>query len=133
MDRVTADSNIYISALRFGGKPLTLLELALEGEIELAISDDILAESLGVLEEKFERTSEELAEDRLYITACTKRVEPNERITAVPNDPDDDRILECAVAADSKVIVTGDKHLLSMESFRGIEIMKVEGFLQRFA
>ena len=46
MDRVTADSNIYVSALKFGGKPLTLLDMALEGEIELAVSDSIIRETL---------------------------------------------------------------------------------------
>ena len=39
MERVTADSNVLISALRFGGKSLDLLALAVDGEIELAISD----------------------------------------------------------------------------------------------
>ena len=60
MVRVTADSNIYISALMFGGKPLEILETALEGESELAISDDILSETLRVLRDKFHRTSEQL-------------------------------------------------------------------------
>ena len=46
MIRVTADSNIYISALQFGGTPLRLLELALKGEIEIAISPAILNETL---------------------------------------------------------------------------------------
>jgi hypothetical protein len=43
--RITADSNIYISALQFGGKPLRLLEQAIR--IEIAISPPILAETLG--------------------------------------------------------------------------------------
>ena len=41
MDCVTADSNIYVSALKFGGKSLTLLDMALEDEIELAVSDSL--------------------------------------------------------------------------------------------
>ena len=49
MERVTADSNVLISALRFGGKSLDLLALAVDGEIELAISDAILHETLRVL------------------------------------------------------------------------------------
>lgn len=55
MKRVTADSNIYISALMFGGKPLQILEMALEGEIELTISEAILSETLRVLRDKFHR------------------------------------------------------------------------------
>ena len=71
MRRVTADSNILISALRYGGKPLTLLELALDGRFELFISDEILEETLGVLRDKFKRAPEELAE-----TAPTSRRAP---------------------------------------------------------
>ena len=63
MHRVTADSNIYISALLFGGKPLTLLEMAQEGQIELAVSDDLLTEAFGVLRDKFKRTPEQLTQD----------------------------------------------------------------------
>ncbi len=129
MDRVTADSNIYVSALKFGGKPLTLLEKALEEDIELAISDSILRETLGVLRDKFHRTDEELLADEVYISACTKRVQPIETLTVVPKDPDDNHLVECAVAARSEVIVTGDAHLLSLRSFRGIAIMLVSEFL----
>jgi predicted nucleic acid-binding protein len=46
-------------------------------------------------------------------------------------DPDDNRILEAAVAGSADVIVTGDKHLLRMHPFRGIEILKVDAFLGR--
>lgn len=47
MPTVTADSNVYISALVFGGKPLQLLERALAGEVRLMISQEILDETLG--------------------------------------------------------------------------------------
>lgn len=44
-------------------------------------------------------------------------------------DPTDDRILECAVAAAADVLVSGDTHLLSLGSFRGILIQRVAEFL----
>ena len=53
MDRVVADSNILISAILRGGKPRDLLNLARTGEIDLALSEDILAETLRVLRVKF--------------------------------------------------------------------------------
>lgn len=74
MDRVTADSNIYVSALKFGGKPLTLLDMALEGEIELAVSDSIIRETLGILQDKFKRTDQELRADESNIRTCAKLV-----------------------------------------------------------
>jgi predicted nucleic acid-binding protein len=49
----------------------------------------------------------------------------------VKGDASDNRIVECAVAAGSDVIVSGDKHLLALGSFRGIEVMTVSDFLQR--
>ena len=58
--RVTADSNIYVSAILFGGKPLALLKLGLSRHVGLFISDEILDETLGVLREKFKRSAPRL-------------------------------------------------------------------------
>ena len=131
MQHVTADSNIFVSALLFGGKPLALVELARDGHIELAISDDILTETLRVLREKFHRTLEQLQADEALIAAVTTRVRPTEKIDAVQSDPDDNRVLECALAARSKVVVSGDDDLLRLGSFRGMTILKVTEFLAR--
>ena len=132
MTRVTADSNIYVSALIFGGKPLALLDLAQDGHIELSISDDVLAETLRVVRDKFHRTREQLQADETLISAITTRVQPVERLDAVPSDPDDNRVLECAVAAGSEVIVSGDQDLLRLGSFRGMKIVRVSDFLGGF-
>jgi predicted nucleic acid-binding protein len=50
----------------------------------------------------------------------------------VPSDKTDNRILECAVAADSEAVVTGDRHLLSLGSVSGIRIQRVSEFLAAF-
>jgi len=130
--RVTADSNIYISALMFGGKPLQFLEMALDGEVELGISEAILTETLRVLRDKFHHTPEQLQEAERFIAAITSRVYPTEPLDAVPTDPDDNRVLECAIAATSDVVVTGDADLLSLGSFRGMPIQKPAAFLAAF-
>ena len=132
MHRVTADSNILISALQYGGKPLTLLDMAQEGRVALAISDDILTETLRVLRDKFHRTTEWLQDAENHLREITTHVIPAERIEAVTADPDDNRVLECAVAAASEVIVSGDSDLLQLGTFRGIPLMTVAAFLVRF-
>ncbi|MCC7126467.1 MAG: putative toxin-antitoxin system toxin component, PIN family [Acidobacteria bacterium] len=129
MKRVVADTNILVSALQFGGKPKQLLDLAVDGQIDLAASEAIIAEALRVLEDKFERTPEWLAEADRQIRVVARLVEPTESITAIEADPTDDRILECAVAAESEVIVSGDRHLLDLKSFRGVPIQRVADFL----
>jgi uncharacterized protein len=55
--KVVADTNVYVSAIIFGGKPQVILELAQEGQIELFISDDILSETARILREKFNRSA----------------------------------------------------------------------------
>jgi predicted nucleic acid-binding protein len=66
---------------------------------------------------------------RAEVATFTKRVSSAETLDVVKADPDDNRILECAVGAGSDVIVTGDAHLLQLGAHRDIKIMKVADFL----
>jgi uncharacterized protein len=52
-------------------------------------------------------------------------------VHVVARDPDDDRVLECAVSARAALIVTGDSDLLSLGNYEGIEIIQVAAFLDR--
>jgi uncharacterized protein len=128
---VTADSNIYISAFLRGGKPLELLEMARAAQSELAVTEDILNEIGRVLGRKFSVPAEDVQAFRVEILTFAKLVTPSESLDAVPADPTDNRILECAVAAGSEVIVSGDQHLLELRNFRGIEIVSVGEFLRQ--
>ena len=129
MRRAVADTNVLVSALQFGGKPKQLLDLAVDGHIDLAISEAIVEETLRVLSDKFRRTPEEVRETDQQLRIVGRVVTPIEPINAIDEDPSDDRILECAVAATAEVIVSGDKHLLNLGSFRGIPIERVADFL----
>lgn len=120
---VTADTNLYVSALVFGGKPLEFLERARAGEIDLTVSEDIIAEVAHVLRDKFGWETVQVARAYDIIIGCARVVEPTERLRVVREDPDDDRILECAVAARAHVLITGDLDLRHMREFRGIRIV----------
>ena len=129
---VVADSNIFISAFLRGGKPLELLELARAGQIELAVSTPILEETARVLATKFKVPEDDILAFYEELRGFTKRVEPPETLDVVPGDKTDSRIIECAVAAKSDVIVTGDSHLLDLGEFRGIKTQRVAAFLAGF-
>ena len=133
MTRVTLDSNVYLSGFVFGGKPKRILELAIDGEIEVAVSDPILREVRRHLLGKFGWSEPRAAEAIASISGLAQHVTPTEAIDAVPTDPDDNRVLECAVSAGSQTIVTGDDDLLRLVGFRGIEIVRVADFLTRFS
>jgi uncharacterized protein len=128
--RVTADSNIYISALLFGGPPDDVLTLAREGKIHLTISDDILTEVSRVLTEKFGWTAQAVSLARERIADFTEKVNPTQRVDVVKEDPTDNRILECAQEGRSEYLVTRDKHLLKLKEFGPTKIVLAADFLQ---
>lgn len=114
MLKATADTNIYISALQFGGQPERFLNLARTGSIELAISPPIIAEVERVLRDKFKWPAEQVAQIEPRMAAFTRRVTPTETLDVVKDDPSDNRILECAKATGSEYAVTGDDDLLRL-------------------
>jgi putative PIN family toxin of toxin-antitoxin system len=99
---VTLDSNIYISALKFGGQPLRILPMATAGEIEIAISEPIIAEVVRVLGDKFEWPLERLAQAERTMRKIGLMVTPTQKLNVVRSDADDNAIVECAVASGSE-------------------------------
>lgn len=128
--RVVLDTNVIISAVMFGGKPASALDAANTDARVLLISDRILLEVARVLMGKFRQspTAAERVLDRLRSLA--EFVTPTGQISEC-RDPDDNRILEAALAGTADYIVSGDADLLSMRSFRGVQIVSVAAFLAR--
>jgi putative PIN family toxin of toxin-antitoxin system len=127
--RVTADSNVYISALHFGGAPDDFLNLARAGSIHLTISDAIVDEVTRVLGLKFHWSSEALSMFRERVADFTETVIPTQNPNVIQEDAADNRILECAVEGRSEYLVTRDNHLLRLGSYGDTKIIKVADFL----
>ncbi len=90
------------------------MEMAFSGEVSLFISDAILQETLRVLRDKFGLSKERLARAERYLDTCATRVKPSSEIYAIKEDPDDNRVLECAEAAGCQYNITGDLDLLRL-------------------
>lgn len=133
MFTAVADTNIYVSAFNFKGTPAQVLEGAQEGRFRIAISDEILNEISRVLQRKFLWQGIKLAQVRPTILAFAELVEPQQRIDAVADDPDDNAILECAVEAGAEYIISGDSHLRNLKSFRSIRILSAREFISVLA
>jgi putative PIN family toxin of toxin-antitoxin system len=128
--RVTLDTNVYVSGLNYSGNPYEILEFARAKKMLVAVSDDILDEVKRVLQERFQWPQRRASQARRDIKAFSQHVTPTTPINAVKDDPDDNRILECAVAAGSDYIVSGDNHLLKLGHYKGIQIIRVADFLE---
>ena len=130
MLKVTADTNVLVSGLTFGrGKPFQLLQLALQEQINLTTSKEIIHETVSVLARKFGASAENVAEATAIIRAAARTVRPSVELNVIKEDPSDNRVLECAVSAGSDYIVTGDKDLLRLRQYAGIRIVSVSDFL----
>src|SRR4051794_31196445 len=104
MRRVTYDSNIWISALQFGGRMRAVLQMAIDKEIEVAISEPIVQETLRILRDKFGWSDERLQGAEATMNLHATKVTPTQALNVVPGDADENRIIECAVASGSEAI-----------------------------
>ena len=131
---VVFDTNILISALfSETGSPFRALALAKIGQIESVTCQEIMDEFLEKLLLKF-KFSEDKAQSAIdEILSFSRIVEISGTLKAVPNDPDDDMVIECAVVGKASHIVTGDKHLLSLVKYQDIAIAKAADFVNLFS
>lgn len=129
--KVVLDTNIIISGIGFGGKPRKILHLALENKIKSVTSAVLLAELEDVITKKFPKLASYLELIHRKIKKKFLIVKPKKSLFVV-GDEDDNRVLEAAVEGDCEYIITGDQDLLRLNSFRKIEIVNSERFLEIF-
>jgi len=129
--RAVLDTNVLLSALIFpGSKPDQVLQRVSRGEVELFLSPFILGELERILLDKFRFTKPQTAERVNVIRRMATLVEPALRVALVVGKDDDNRILECALAAQADYLVTGDKmHLLPLRSVGPSKIVTPADFL----
>lgn len=130
--RVVLDTNILISAFVFpGGAPEMVYRGALEGRYELVTSPSLLAELGRVLGDKFGWEASVAEAAVTQVARVVTVVRPRETLAVVADDPADDRVLEAAIEAGAEVIVSGDRHLLRLGKWGGVEIVRAAVFVDR--
>lgn len=118
------DTNVLISAFVFpGGAPEHVYRRALEGRITLITSRPLLSELGRVLTEKFGWESAYAEEVLTQLVRIAVVVDPTEQIADITDDPADNRVLEAAAEGDAEVIVSGDRHLLTLGAWRSIRVL----------
>lgn len=131
--RVVLDTNVIVSALIFpGGAPEAVYRLGIEGQLQLITSRPLLVELGRVLTTKFGWQRDRAEEAVGQFARLSDLVAPKEAVKEVADDPSDDRVLEAAAAGEADVIVSGDRHLLRLGTWRSIPIERPAEFLRRF-
>jgi len=131
--KVVMDTNVFVSGVFFSGPPYQILKAWQSGEFELSVSQEIL--------EEYRRVGEILGEEHptidlkpilnfvlehINLYRSTVLDEP------ICEDPDDDKFFACALASGSKVIISGDKHLLKVSGYQEIQVMKPREFVDEY-
>ncbi len=131
--KVVFDTNIYLSAILFGGPPRICLELARAGDVALITSRAILLELAITLREKFLWSDKDISDVIVGISKFATIMRPQSRVDMIHEDPDDNRTLEAALEARANLIISGDKrHVLPLKTFEGIRILSAADFLKQY-
>lgn len=130
--KVVLDTNVFVSGIFFSGPPHQILNAWRDGTVQLVVSQEILSE--------YWRVGEALAEGfpaidlRPILDLVTTEAElyvAKDLPEPLCSDPDDDKFLACAIASNSKISISGDKHLLEVSGYQDIEIVKPREFVTR--
>jgi len=127
--RVVFDTNITISALALpGGSAEAAYLKAIRGEFELFTSVAILTETARVLQTKFDWAEGRVRQAVQEISQTATVLRPRPSLHILKDEPDN-RILECAMAAQADWIISGDSHLLALKRHASTAIMSLADFL----
>lgn len=128
--KIVLDTNVFISGIFFSGPPAQILKAWKEQKIQIVLSKEILDEYqrvAGELSAKFPSVDIEPIIELLTIYG--EVVETAGISVTVCEDPDDNMFFECAIASNSKIIVSGDNHLLKISGYQGIDVLKPREFI----
>ncbi len=126
---VVFDTNILFSAMGWKGSPYTCLQIAREGIITHVTCLEILTEFYEKLQLKMGLSTAQAARAVGEFLSFSRLITIENKLRAVPADPDDDKVLECALLGKVDFIVSGDHHLLEIKEFEGIPILRAVEFI----
>ncbi len=131
--KVVMDTNVFVSGVFFNGPPFQILKAWQAGEFELVVSQEILDEYKRVGEIlAVEHPKVDLNPILRLVLEHAKVYKPVKLKGSVCEDPDDDKFFACALASGSKVIISGDKHLLKVSGYEGVAVLKPREFVDKY-
>ena len=127
---IVCDTNVLISGVLFGGHAREILQLASRGVLINFVSPEILREAERVLgRPKFGLRPEHVLEILSLFKDTFEIVVPSLKVQAIRSDPQDNHVIEAALAAGAEFIISGDKHLLKLAEWEGIHVVSPAQFI----
>ena len=131
--RVVLDTNVFISGVFFSGPPYEVLRAWQDKKIRIVASPEIFEEYQRVAETlSSQYPGVEIQQIIDLLIAHAELVVPERLQHPICDDPHDDKFLECAIAGKAQFIISGDKHLLKVSGYQGIEIISPRQFMEKY-
>ena len=130
--KIVLDTNVLIAATFWEGASAKVMEMIEQKKIRGYVSEEILNEYANSIQKKrLQIKKKELGILLSYakLASITEKINPEVRYKVVLADPDDDKIIECAKAADADCILSYDHHLLDLKVILGVPVLTPEQFL----
>jgi putative PIN family toxin of toxin-antitoxin system len=131
MKRVVLDTNCLLASISSRSDFFIVWRGLHEGKYTLCVSNDILAEYEEIIAQKATPTVAKHVVDALVDSDYVEFVDPQFRLGLIRKDPDDNKFVDCAFAANAAFIVSNDHHFDVLESIEFPKIMVLR--LQQFA
>lgn len=131
--KVILDTNVIISGIFFSGPPSLILDAWHNGKLKLVISKEIFDEYSMVIE-RLSIKYPGIDVDRILelIAIQSKSVITKTINSDICQDAADIKFIECAFASNTKVIVSGDKHLLDLTGYNDIEVICPAEYVSKY-
>lgn len=130
MKRVVLDTNCLLASIASRSEYFIVWRGLHEGKYILCVSNEILAEYEEIIAVKTSPTVAEHVVDALVDSDYVEFVDPQFKLGLITQDPDDNKFVDCAFAANASFIVSQDHHfdILSSLDFPKISVLKLQEF-----
>jgi len=131
--RIVLDTNVFISGIFFSGPPSQILKAWGNLNFQIVLSQEILDEYQRVANELSSKfPSVDILPIIEMVTIHGQFVDTQDIDITVCEDPDDNKFIECAIASNCQIIVSGDKHLLKLTGYKGIAVLNPRDFVEKY-
>ena len=132
MSRIVLDTNSLIQSIPPRSKFHKIWESFLEGTNELCVSSEILVEYEEILQRLTDIQTAKYIIELILNNPYTRFITPYYQFNLITAEPDDNKFVDCAIAANAKYIVTEDRHfdILKKCDFPKVDMIKLDAFLE---
>ncbi|HIA19202.1 MAG TPA: putative toxin-antitoxin system toxin component, PIN family [Planctomycetaceae bacterium] len=126
--RIVVDTNVLIgSAYNQHSASRTIVTACQQGQLTLFVSPATCREYDLILPRAVR--SQQQRDQLTTLIRQAQQVQPLETPRVVPDDPEDDKFLAVALAAQAVSLITNDQGVLDVGSYQGITILRPSAFL----